>query len=395
MSVKTISRPIDVTGQERVSMRMGQIKMELENRAPFPTLPTTETSGIVFSRPVLKEADSIKTSRLQSYKHWPNPIPNGEAMSSNGWFYCLVNDRTICIYCNTVCHNWKTMDDPYEVHARLAPECPFIRSIAAPTSGSALVTTTDLSLTGKYDPRYIAMCELSRREKSFDDPGWTQTSPSIEALALAGFFYPGNGNAVNCFYCGGALHQWSANDNPKIEHARWFPNCLYARHLCGDRLYGQIQATKKQLASDKNAIDRETLIRSVNARLDLPVVQRLREKYALSIIKRCIEDQLRMNHDDFQSDNDLTMACFVLQKQIDAIQGDPDRIITPSQHQIQTTVIEGPKRKVEECLICLTEEKQLACMPCGHLCACVSCGYAVRSCPMCREKVQSFVRIYC
>ncbi|CAF4088486.1 unnamed protein product, partial [Rotaria sp. Silwood2] len=51
------------------------------------------------------------------------------------------------------------------------------------------------------------------------------------------------------------------------------------------------------------------------------------------------------------------------------------------------------KQPLSECFICLTEEKQLACMPCGHLCACVPCGYALRSCPICRQKIQFFVRI--
>ena len=42
---------------------------------------------------------------------------------------------------------------------------------------------------------------------------------------------------VTCFCCNGSLHKWGANDNPMIEHARWFPNCIYAKHLCGNELY--------------------------------------------------------------------------------------------------------------------------------------------------------------
>ena len=122
---------------------------------------------------------------------------------------------------------------------------------------------------------------------------------------------------MTCFYCDGSLHRCSENGNPKIEYGRWFPNCLYAKHLCGDRLDTQIQISKKQLSIEKNAIDKDTLIRLVNARLDLPEVQRLRKKYSLSVIKRCFEDQRRMNGDDFRSENDLAMACFILQKQID------------------------------------------------------------------------------
>jgi len=115
----------------------------------------------------------------------------------------------------------------------------------------------------------------------------------------------------------------------------------------------------------------------------------------LSVIKRCFEDQLKNNQDDFESDNELSMACFILQKQIDIIQSDPDKVITPSQNQILVNSYETSDNKLEECIICLTEERQLACMPCGHLCTCVPCGYALRTCPICRQQIQSFVRIYC
>lgn len=46
------------------------------------------------------------------------------------------------------------------------------------------------------------------------------------------------------------------------------------------------------------------------------------------------------------------------------------------------------------CVLCLTEEKRLACIPCGHLATCVPCGHSLRSCPMCRREIEAFVRIY-
>src|SRR5579871_886665 len=46
------------------------------------------------------------------------------------------------------------------------------------------------------------------------------------------------------------------------------------------------------------------------------------------------------------------------------------------------------------CTLCLEEEKQLACIPCGHLTTCVPCGHRLRSCPICRREIEAFVRIY-
>jgi hypothetical protein len=46
------------------------------------------------------------------------------------------------------------------------------------------------------------------------------------------------------------------------------------------------------------------------------------------------------------------------------------------------------------CVLCLMEEKRLACIPCGHLATCVPCGHSLRSCPICRREIEAFVRIY-
>jgi hypothetical protein len=90
----------------------------------------------------------------------------------------------------------------------------------------------------------------------------------------------------------------------------------------------------------------------VAARLDLPISQSLLTRnFKLSIIKRCWEDQLRLKRqskileqtvpyncefffsfieDDFVSDCDLLIACTILQKQIEHIDGKKENIIIPS-----------------------------------------------------------------
>lgn len=46
------------------------------------------------------------------------------------------------------------------------------------------------------------------------------------------------------------------------------------------------------------------------------------------------------------------------------------------------------------CVLCLTMERQVACLPCGHLASCVACGHSLKTCPICRAPVKAFVRIY-
>ena len=65
-------------------------------------------------------------------------------------------------------------------------------------------------------------------------------------------------------------------------------------------------------------------------------------------------------------------------------------IISTSNDQDQSTSTGASN----PCVLCLTEEKRLACIPCGHLATCVPCGHSLRSCPICRREIEAFVRIY-
>jgi E3 ubiquitin-protein ligase MGRN1 len=61
---------------------------------------------------------------------------------------------------------------------------------------------------------------------------------------------------------------------------------------------------------------------------------------------------------------------------------------------------EGEKGGVDtdasECVICLTDEKEVAVYPCRHMCMCMSCAEALPSqnnnCPICRRPVTLLLR---
>ncbi len=150
--------------------------------------------------------------------------------------------------------------------------------------------------------------------------------------------------------------------------------------------------------------------------------------------------------DDFLDDCDLLVAAIVLQKQIEYIDGKKENIITPNvamkkireqavssstivdsssitdaemstssieSDTVSSTNAEPPAKNPatatmdttlqhpiddpspsNPCVLCFTEEKRLACIPCGHFATCVACGHSLRSCPICRREIEAFVRIY-
>ena len=69
---------------------------------------------------------------------------------------------------------------------------------------------------------------LENRLKSFES--WPIAHPiSKESLALAGFFYTGEGDKVQCHSCKVILKRFETTDIPWLEHARWAPKCKVVR----------------------------------------------------------------------------------------------------------------------------------------------------------------------
>ena len=310
----------------------------------------------------LCEAKQLENVRKRTFSHWPHrTVPSKAQMIEAGFFNCNVGDRVICIYCNLICQQWTPhTDDPCEVHKVISPQCIYVKAkLLRRETGTILIvndTRTEtnsesrpagtnsqqefrgqgLVNTAACNPAYT---EIPRRFASFAT--WSSENlPPVDDLVRAGFFYTGTKTIVTCFYCNGSLQNWGPNDNPTIEHARWFPHCAYAKQLCGDVLYRKIQESKRaqqglcarENSSERNhqyafshlervkasevgekmvaggaangaattnakllIPDESTLSRLVAARLDLPISQSLlAKKFKLSIIKRCWEDQLRL-----------------------------------------------------------------------------------------------------
>ncbi|CAF0794077.1 unnamed protein product [Rotaria sp. Silwood1] len=387
--------------------------------------------------------ETMDRARTYTLSNWPSITPSAQEMTYAGWWYTNIADRVICIHCDTMFHNWNDTDRPYEVHRLKSPQCFFVRSneqkatnnqrqLPVPIPATNAVPNGQ-TIVGAVHAEYAA---VFRRHQTFHNwPEAQQASlPSIETFVDAGFFYTGDSTVVRCFYCNGALRNWQASDDPKIEHARWFPQCAYIRQFIGENLYQAIQRKNRELRTQQNLQEsnngessqytpwtNDEIDRMVKARLDLPVVEKLRQEgYSMAIIRKVYEMQLRFKKDDFKSDVDLRVACLILDKQVKLINGNESNILIPQSWmkkyieeqarsmiprqsdtaqtppvekveppKIITTVTQRPRLmpKTEEptlCLLCLNTERQVACLPCGHLTSCVACGHSLKTCPICR-----------
>lgn len=93
----------------------------------------------------------------------------------------------------------------------------------------------------QYMPRYPLYAGQEHRAESFRN-GWpAYLNQTPHEMASAGFYYAGNGDYCRCYHCGGGLRNWEPGDDPWVEHARWFPNCLFVRQNKGERFVRLVQ----------------------------------------------------------------------------------------------------------------------------------------------------------
>ncbi|WAR16588.1 IAP3-like protein [Mya arenaria] len=84
------------------------------------------------------------------------------------------------------------------------------------SSSSAVVSSTKF-------PKYLNYTTTASRLDSFK--ACQNIAASTRILSEAGFFYAGTEDCTRCFYCGIGLRNWSENDDPWTEHARFSLDC--------------------------------------------------------------------------------------------------------------------------------------------------------------------------
>ncbi|CAF3410675.1 unnamed protein product [Rotaria sp. Silwood1] len=253
---------------------------------------------------------------------------------------------------------------------------------------------------------------------------------STMSMTAAGFNYTGNGDTVHCDTCELEVSEWTLYMKPFTIHAQRSPKCAFVRSLMPN---GIAPAPSKMnlLATTSALMDDE----KPSKRQKNEATEEITQPYRL--LKIDILKQIRKrtfsnwphktspSNDDFVSDSDLLVACMILQKHIEHINGKKENIIIPNvkvnqihereqaklrsstnilsrtqshnllgnmTHEISltnsrnNTVAEmttssqhirramnvndqqvAPQPSSSLCTVCLKEEKRLVCVPCGHL----------------------------
>ncbi|CAF4344792.1 unnamed protein product, partial [Didymodactylos carnosus] len=106
-----------------------RLEKEFETVAPgwiVPKHPNPRVS--VVTHTYFPELEELQQVRVRTFSHWSHSMPSKQHVIQAGFFACNYADRTLCIYCNVVCHKWTAYDYPDEIHELLSPNCFYIKS---------------------------------------------------------------------------------------------------------------------------------------------------------------------------------------------------------------------------------------------------------------------------
>ncbi|KAM4808284.1 baculoviral IAP repeat-containing protein 1-like [Rhinophrynus dorsalis] len=206
---------------------------ELENRLPFLHYDFHNVSVVLnrkfaairqqlgnsFNFEMRSEAKRLKS--FLSYNKLSSWCPS--AMANAGFYFTGVDLSIQCFCCGLILCVTSLRKQPYENHVKHNPACGFIQGRDVGNIPKYEVRVQPSENDQRDVQEYTA--EESRLQSFTDWPFYARIQP--DKLSIAGFFFTGRRDTVQCFSCKGCLGNWEETDDPWKEHAKWFPECCF------------------------------------------------------------------------------------------------------------------------------------------------------------------------
>ncbi|KAJ1821028.1 hypothetical protein LPJ75_000808, partial [Coemansia sp. RSA 2598] len=169
-----------------------------------------------------------------------------DTLASAGFSFCPAKDapdNVQCFHCGFELTGWEQSDDPFSEHYAHQPNCAYAKlhcQTREALAGNKVEWVGWPVGKGSDDmelkARLLAMrSDVALRLETFTTNEWPHTgradwNVTPEKLAKAGFYYTPEwwgDDTATCQFCGYALAEWEADDDPNAEHERRVPDCLF------------------------------------------------------------------------------------------------------------------------------------------------------------------------
>uniref|UniRef100_A0A8C7LNA7 RING-type E3 ubiquitin transferase n=1 Tax=Oncorhynchus mykiss TaxID=8022 RepID=A0A8C7LNA7_ONCMY len=301
--------PNPVPGEEPV----GYLNMGFSAPPPSSPLSSRGVEDMSHQRPPTCHNPSMRREqdRLDSFHSWILSIITPSELAKAGFYYLGQGDRVACFTCGGQLSNWEPGDRAVSEHQRHYPNCHFVRGDRADNVSLAGVVGGVAGLSNVSNP---AMQQREERLLTFVH--WPLRIPvRPDQLAKAGFYYVGRNDDVKCFCCDGGLRCWESGDDPWVEHAKWFPRCVYLLQEKGQEFVHQIQARFprlfEQLLTNGDSSSREFIVditeRSEDAVMmnTAVVVSSLEMGFERGLVKQTVQSKILTSGENYKTVQEL------------------------------------------------------------------------------------------
>ncbi|KAK6317648.1 hypothetical protein J4Q44_G00130480 [Coregonus suidteri] len=312
--------PNPVPGEESV----GYLNMGFSAPPPSSPLSSRGVEDMSHQRPPTCHNPSMRREqdRLDSFHSWHLSIITPSELAKAGFYYLGQGDRVACFTCGGQLSNWEPGDRAVSEHQRHYPNCRFVRgdradnvSLAGGPTGTAAPAPGPPGPPGLSNVSNPAM--LQREERLLTFVHWPLRIPvRPDQLAKAGFYYVGRNDDVKCFCCDGGLRCWESGDDPWVEHAKWFPRCVYLLQEKGQEFVHQIQARFPRLfeqlltngdSSSREFVDPPGEERSEDAVMmnTAVVVSSLEMGFERGLVKQTVQSKILTSGENYKTVQEL------------------------------------------------------------------------------------------
>ncbi|RZD34249.1 MAG: hypothetical protein CXT79_02990 [Thaumarchaeota archaeon] len=202
--------------------------------------------------------------------------------------------------------------------------------------------------------------ERAETFKKFMWPIGLKQKPNM--LSEAGFFYTGSSDKVICFYCNGGLQNWEPRDSPLEEHAKYYPDCGFL-NLCMPP--GYVSKFHDRNFHNSLALRIMNQFKSVSAS---PVCSDISDTSSKNNTRLSVSQDGRFGSENTRS---RSLCRIVLDK-----------------------ILRRRPKNSQLCKICHEHSLQVVFLPCSHLIGCPDCSVHLTKCPICRDDVKYFLRVF-
>ncbi|CAF0776808.1 unnamed protein product [Didymodactylos carnosus] len=313
--------------------------------------------------------------RATSFATWPtDSLPSVEDLVKSGFYYTGMKTIVTCFYCNGSLQNWGAKDNPMIEHARWFPYCAYARQLC----GDDLYRKIQES---KRAAQERIRSNEQQQTKSFSISNINETSNNNLPLTNSGIISNSRQLQIPDEDQLRLKHDDFASDSDlllactilqkQIHHIDGKKENIIIPSVHMKKLAEQVE---KERAEREN-VEQHTLFSNPTQTTSLPMISSLSSSSTSedAEMTSVINESATSDYWTSSTESDLD------------VKSTDEKSKPKSNSQTEVT---------NPCVLCLTDEKRLACIPCGHLATCVPCGHSLRTCPICRREIEAFVRVY-